>query len=528
MEALKSSLCPCPPRRRLNLPNTTVRCHLTPDHPWTLSDGNADRPKPRSNRPQSPLPDIDARRITKDKAKDLRLLRRSQGSGALSPRWIRRSPEQMVQYLEDDRNGHLFGKHVVAAIKAVRSLSGRGKEEGYDMREVMASFVAKLSFREMCIVLREQKGLRQVRDFFAWMKLQLSYHPSVIAYTIVLRAYGQAGKIKLAEETFLEMLDVGCEPDDVACGTMLCAYARRGHLKAMLSFYSAVHERGVTLSLVVFNFMLSALQKKSQHQNVIEIWRDMCSKAVTPNHFTFSIVICSFVKEGILDEALRIFTQMKSFDLVPEEATYTLLICSSVKSGKQDEALALYRDMRSHGIVPSNFTCASLLALYYRNGDYSKALSLFLDMENYDIRADEVIYGLLIKIYGKLGLYDDAEKTFEETKQLGLLTDEKTYVAMAQVHLSSGDYLKALNIMEQMRSQNLGFSQFASLILLKCKVMMVGDLESARSLSTSGVPCVDMLSLYIKKGLLDKDFINRALLKRNMLVDEGLPGRRKE
>lgn len=79
-----------------------------------------------------------------------------------------------MQYLEDDRNGHLYGKHVVAAIQIVRSLSSK-PEGSYDMRKVMGSFVAKLTFREMCVVLKEQRGWRQVRDFFAWMKLQVRY-----------------------------------------------------------------------------------------------------------------------------------------------------------------------------------------------------------------------------------------------------------------------------------------------------------------------------------------------------------------
>lgn len=79
----------------------------------------------------------------------------------------------MLQYLEDDRNGNLYGKHVVAAIKKVRSLSGKA-EGSYDMRQVMGSFVTKLTFREMCIVLKELRCWRQVRDFFAWMKLQVS------------------------------------------------------------------------------------------------------------------------------------------------------------------------------------------------------------------------------------------------------------------------------------------------------------------------------------------------------------------
>lgn len=77
----------------------------------------------------------------------------------------------MVMYLEDDRNGHLYGKHVVAAIKRVRGLAGKKNEER-DMRLLMSGFVGKLSFREMCVVLKEQKGWREARDFFSWMKLQ--------------------------------------------------------------------------------------------------------------------------------------------------------------------------------------------------------------------------------------------------------------------------------------------------------------------------------------------------------------------
>lgn len=95
----------------------------------------------------------------------------------MTPKWIKRTPEQMVQYLEDDRNGQMYGKHVVAAIKKVRGLSQRREGSGADdnMRVVMGSFVAKLTFRDMCVVLKEQRGWRQVRDFFAWMKLQVLF-----------------------------------------------------------------------------------------------------------------------------------------------------------------------------------------------------------------------------------------------------------------------------------------------------------------------------------------------------------------
>lgn len=156
-------------------PKPQVLCSISPD-PWTLSDGNNIKSRPFRKTPRRTLSDDNARRIINAKARYLSQLRKNQGSHAQTPRWIRRTPEQMARFLDDERNGNLYGKHVVAAIRVVRSLSVR-TEGSYDMREVMGSFVAKLTFREMCVVLKEQKGWRQIRDFFAWMKLQVGFSP---------------------------------------------------------------------------------------------------------------------------------------------------------------------------------------------------------------------------------------------------------------------------------------------------------------------------------------------------------------
>lgn len=345
-----------------------------------------------------------------------------------------------------------------------------------------------------------------------------------------MRLYGQVGKIKLAEEAFLEMLEVGCEPDEIACGTMLCTYARWGRHKPMLTFLSAIKERGITLSTAVYNFMLSSLQKKSFHGKVIDLWRQMVEEQVAPTDFTYTVVISSLVKECLHEEALMTLTKMKSSGFTPEEVTYSQLISLNTRNGKWDEALKLYEDMRYEGIVPSNYTYASLLTMYYKNEDYSKALSLFSEMEKYKVTADEVIYGLLIRIYGKLGLYEDAQKTFEETKRLGLLSDEKTYLAMAQVHLKSGNVEKALNVIDVMKSKNIWFSRFAYIVLLQC-YSMKEDLASAevtfQALSKTGLPdagsCNDMLNLYVKLDLTEnaKDFIVQ-IRKDGVVFDEEL------
>ncbi|XP_042378129.1 pentatricopeptide repeat-containing protein At5g27270-like [Zingiber officinale] len=532
-----------PPQNPISPPPATIKrrprfLELTPpvrssisSDPWSLSDGNSRkiRTLPYRRHLRKPLSDDDARRIIHAKAQYLSRLRRNQGSGAQTPRWIRRTPEQMAQLIEDDRDGNLYGRHVVAAIRKVRALA-QLSDGSYNMREVMGSFVTKLSFKEMCTVLKEQRGWRQARDFFAWMKLQLCYRPSVIVYTIVLRIYGQVGKIKLAEQIFLEMLEVGCEPDAVACGTMLCTYARWGRHKDMMLFYSAVRRRDILPSIAVFNFMVSSLQKQKLHEKVIRLWKQMLDDAIEPNRFTYTIVIASYVKEEQLEDALDIFQKMKKAGFVPEEATHGLLISLSAKNGKGDMALQIYEEMKLLKIVPSNYTLASLLTLHYKTADYSKALDLFSEMQRNKVLLDEAIYGILIRIYGKLGLYEDALKTFEDVEKISAPSDEKTYVAMAHVHLNFGEYEKARKVIELMKSRDVELSKFSYSVLLRGYVFLE-DVVSAevtfQMLSKTELPdavcCSDLLRLYVKLGLLEKaKSLVSHLRQSEIQFDEGL------
>ena len=57
------------------------------------------------------------------------------------------------------------------------------------MCQVMKPYIKELGFRDMCVILKEQRGWRQAREFFEWMKLQIPYSPSVIAYTILLGSW---------------------------------------------------------------------------------------------------------------------------------------------------------------------------------------------------------------------------------------------------------------------------------------------------------------------------------------------------
>ena len=112
---------------------------------------------------------------------------------------------------------------------------------------------------------------------------------------------------------------------------------------------------------------------------------------------------------------------------------------------------------------------------------------------------------------GLKGTPHDAQSMFEETERLNLLADEKTYLAMSQVHLNSGNVVKALDVIEMMKTRDIPLSRFAYIVMLQCyaKIQNVDCAEEAfRALSKTGLPdassCNDMLNLYTRLNLGEK------------------------
>lgn len=200
--------------------------------------------------------------------------------------------------------------------------------------QVMKPFVKDLGFRDMCIVLKEQRGWRQAREFFEWMKLQIPYSPSVIAYTTLLGIYGQAGKLTLAEETLSEMLDAGVEPDEVAGGCMLEAYARWERYDTLLEFYEAMRQRGLVPSAHVYRTMIVTLYKAERHSDALMLWEDFLVEKLEPNFVLYAIIIHILNKEGRTEDAVHTFKDMRAAGHLPDELLYNTIICALGKLGR--------------------------------------------------------------------------------------------------------------------------------------------------------------------------------------------------
>ncbi|KAI5072949.1 hypothetical protein GOP47_0013055 [Adiantum capillus-veneris] len=293
------------------------------------------------------LSDDGARRVIKQKKSLDSQLRKNQ-PGTQTVNWLLRSPAQMAQFLADGRVDYRFNKYVDKAIYTISKLASKSKDS-YDFGVVMNPWVGSLSFKDMCIVLRELKSVASACDFFHWMKLQGCYIPSVIPYTMLLRKCGEAGRFDLVETYYTEMLREGCEPDEVVICSLICIFGKANRINDMMAFYTMMRSQGLVPPIVVLNFMLSSLYKAGLYNNAIEVWRDLLTARVKPNEYTYAVIVNVLRKERKSVEALDVFEEMVQEGHLPDEILYSTVIKMMGDLGRLDNILELYERMKLQG-----------------------------------------------------------------------------------------------------------------------------------------------------------------------------------
>lgn len=426
-----------------------------------------------------PLTDDGARRVIRERAAWESQLRKN-NPGARGYKWIQRTPSQMAQFLADGRMKYRFNKQVDSAIRTLHRLASKPRDS-YDMGLLMNPWVGRLSFKEMCIVLKEQKNWVQACDFFQWMKLQGCYISSVIPYTILLRIYGQAGRLDLVECLYTEMLEAGCEPDEVVICSLICVFGGSGQIDGMMKFYSTMRTQGLVPPIVVFNFMLSSLYKVGLYMNAIDLWEDLLAAGVRPNDYTYAVAINVFRKEGKFVEALYVFEKMMQAGHLPDEILYNMVINMMGKLGRQDGIIEVYERMKAQGLVLSKYTYTYLVHFFSKAGNYQLVVTFFSEMQRQGCVVDEVIYGTIISIYSKLGMYVDAERAFKEMDEAGVVVTERVFVLMASVRMKAGKYSLALQLFDEMQFRGFEMTKYAWTIVLQCcvKQQKLSHAESA-------------------------------------------------
>lgn len=161
--------------------------------------------------------------------------------------------------------------------------------------------------------------------------VQVPFRPSVVVYTILLRIYGAAGKLDLAEELLLEMEAEDCDLDDVAYSSMLQVYGHSGKYDKMLDTYIRMRQDGYLPSVTIFTTMIYHMYKASRLSDAIILWEQLLEAGLPPLYHTYTLIINCLRRVQQDEEAVKVFLRMTAEGLEPDEILYNMAITMMCK-----------------------------------------------------------------------------------------------------------------------------------------------------------------------------------------------------
>ncbi|KAF9189973.1 hypothetical protein BGZ51_009035 [Haplosporangium sp. Z 767] len=219
------------------------------------------------------------------------------------------------------------------------------------------------------------------------------FRPDAFTFSILLGAFAQRGEIESISELFVEMKQLGIEPNFVICNILANAFAKKGDLKSMNRIVLEARNRNMDPGLYLTNVVLNSLVEKGVSAiKIREMLDQISSKALRPDmqnlvyedgipvrrlggnarshrdqtdvwHQTRAlpqidelgldaVTLTSLIKyhtrRDDLHSAQGVFQAMIQAGFVPNHRVYVLLLAASIRAQDIATGLTIVRAMRTH------------------------------------------------------------------------------------------------------------------------------------------------------------------------------------
>ncbi len=214
---------------------------------------------------------------------------------------------------------------------------------------------------------------------------------SPVAYSIMVRAYGQSKDIVNVETSILHAQRNGVVPDVVMANTVVDAYINCGLLyKAQEIFRSmSLNGRSETLedcgfwqllrpNSRTYNTLLKGMAEEGDVRGAIELSNSMLSQGLWDKVTTNTLVKAAVTaNEYDLAEAILSNHTVSDFSSKlldhPNVEAYTELIDGYAKDGQLDHSLRVLQLMQKRGVTPNAFTYTCMVGALARNNKIQPA-----------------------------------------------------------------------------------------------------------------------------------------------------------
>ncbi|CAN0887675.1 Pentatricopeptide repeat-containing protein At2g34400 [Linum grandiflorum] len=290
----------------------------------------------------------------------------------------------------------------------------------------------------------------------------------LVSWNSMISGYAQMGSARKAMRLFLDMRDLGIDPNEMtlvsvlgACGdlgnvdlmvlnsyigsALINMYGKCGDLVAARKVFDSMLKKDV----VAWNAMITGYAQNGESDKTITLFNAMRETSISPNKITMVGVLSACASRGALELGKWIETYALERNLQHDIYVASALIDMYAKCGNLDDSVRVFESMPYKNEVSWN----SMISALAFNCRPQEALSLFRRMtrESGAPIPDEITFVAVLSACVHGGLVDEGRQLFEMMKpSFGVVPTIEHFSCMVDLLARAGLLHEAWEFIEKM------------------------------------------------------------------------------
>ncbi|KAF6160102.1 hypothetical protein GIB67_018882 [Kingdonia uniflora] len=324
---------------------------------------------------------------------------------------------------------------------------------------------------------------------------------NTVTWTIAIGGYSQRKQTDQVFKLFMEMRQLGADPDHVTFTTVLSGCGNdSGMINQVHQIHTLVVKSGYRSSLLVCNTLVDSYCKCSRVDTAGRLFNEMSYRDCV----TFNTLLTGYSKDGCNEEAVRLFLEMHSLGLKPTEFTFAAVLGANVGLGDLSLGEQIHGLVVKTNFIWNVFVSNAFLDFYSKQDKVDDAKKLFDEMPE----LDGVSYNVIITGYARNRQHKASLELFKKLRFTGFDPKQFPFSTI----LSIAAYISDLKMGKQIHAQTITTSAESEIQVRNALIDMYakcGDFEEAKTIFfnygyMNTVSWTSMLSSYVHKGLYEE------------------------
>ncbi|KAK7406012.1 hypothetical protein VNO78_07626 [Psophocarpus tetragonolobus] len=265
-------------------------------------------------------------------------------------------------------------------------------------------------------------------------------------YIDIVETYGKLKIWQKAESLVGGLRQRFSKMDRKVWNALIHAYAFSGCYERARAIFNTMMRDGPSPTIDSVNGLLQALIVDGRLNELYAVIQELQDMGLKISKSSILLILEAFAQAGNLFEVQKIYKGMKAAGYFPTMHLYRIMLRLLYKCKRVRDVETMLFEMEEAGFKPNLQICNAILRLYL-DLIPEEGFSLMNKMRSLGLEPKLDTYRSLITAFSKQHMYEQAEEPFEELRSNGYKLDRAFYHLMMKMYRTSGDHLKAENLL---------------------------------------------------------------------------------